>query len=173
MGIGFSITIFRIIIKEDDLLGNPSINPFLYYSGKISLFLCVGFSLFKAIFPTFGCVNVPMWMSWIGACSLCVSTGVLLLSFYGLGSSLKYGLPEKETQLITSGLYRFSRNPMYLGVFMVTLSCLIFFPNVLNIIIGLYCISMHYLMALGEEKFLTERFGSEWEEYKKKVRRFL
>jgi protein-S-isoprenylcysteine O-methyltransferase Ste14 len=173
MGIGFSITIFRIIIKEDDLWGNPSIKPFLFFSGKISLFLCVGLSLFKAIFPSFGWVDVPMWMSWIGACSLCVSTGVLLLSFYGLGSSLRYGLPEKETQLKTSGLYRFSRNPMYLGVFMVVLSCLIFFPNILNIIIGLYCIAMHYLMTLGEEKFLTERFGSEWEAYKNKVRRFL
>ena len=173
MGIGFSITIFRIIIKEDDLWGTPSINPFLFYSGKITMFICWGLSLIRAIVPSFGWVDVPLWMSWLGACMLCVSTVVLLLSFYELGSSLRYGLPEQETKLKTSGLYRFSRNPQYLGVFMVTISCTIFFPNILNIILGLYCIAMQCLMIFGEEKFLAKKFGIEWEEYKNKVRRFL
>jgi protein-S-isoprenylcysteine O-methyltransferase Ste14 len=173
MGIGFIFAIGKILISESGLWGNPSINPFLFYSGKITMFICWGLSLLKAIFPSFGWVDVPIWMSWLGACMLCVGTVVLLLSFYGLGSSLRYGLPEKDTQLKTSGLYRFSRHPMYLGVFLVTLSSIIFFPNILNIFIGLYCIALHYLMILGEEKFLGEKFGSEWEAYKNMVRRFL
>lgn len=173
MGAGYIITIFKVLNKDDGLWGKPSINPFLFYSGKITMFICWGLSLLKAIFPSFGWVDVPEWISWAGACMLCVATLVLLLSFYGLGSSLRYGLPGKETQLKTTGLYRFSRNPMYLGVFLVTLSSIIFFPNILNIIIGLYCIVMHYLMILGEEKFLDQRFGAEWISYKSKVRRFL
>jgi protein-S-isoprenylcysteine O-methyltransferase Ste14 len=173
MGIGYTITIIRLIIREGSLWGNPSINPFLFYSGKITMFICWGLALMKAIFPSFGWVDVPLWMSWLGACMLCIATVVLLLSFYGLGSSLRYGLPEKDTELKTSGLYRFSRHPMYLGVFMVTLSSIIFFPNILNIFIGLYCITMHCLMISGEEKFLAEKFGNEWEVYKNKVRRFL
>jgi protein-S-isoprenylcysteine O-methyltransferase Ste14 len=173
MGIGFAVTISRILISGNGLWGRPSINPFLFYSGKITMFICWGLTLLKAIFPTFGWVEVPLWMSWIGACMLCIATVVLLLSFYGLGSSLRYGLPEKDTKLKTSGLYRFSRHPMYLGVFLVTLSCIIFFPDILNIFIGLYCIITHYLMILGEEKFLHEKFGMEWEVYKNKVRRYL
>jgi protein-S-isoprenylcysteine O-methyltransferase Ste14 len=173
MGIGFTITIFRIIIREGSLWGNPSINPFLFYSGKITMFICWGLSLIRAIFPSFGWVDVPLWMSWFGACMLCIATVVLLLSFYGLGSSLRYGLPKKDTVLKTTGLYGISRHPMYLGVFMVTISSIIFFPNILNIFIGLYCIATHYLMILGEEKYLAERFGNEWEVYKSKVRRFL
>jgi protein-S-isoprenylcysteine O-methyltransferase Ste14 len=90
-----------------------------------------------------------------------------------LGSSLRYGLPEKDTQLKTYGLYRFSRHPLYLGVFMITLSCIIFFPNIVNIFLGLYCIATHYLMISGEEKYLAEKFGVEWDVYKNKVRRFL
>lgn len=173
MGVGYIITIFRILGKESGLWGNPSINPFLFYSGKITMFICWGLSLLRAIFPSFGWVDVPLWMSWVGAFMLCVATVVLLLSFYGLGSSLRYGLPEKDTQLKTSGLYRFSRHPLYMGVFLVTLSSIIFFPNILNIFIGLFCIATHYLMILGEEQFLAERFGIEWEVYKNKVRRFL
>ena len=173
MGIGYTITIIRLIIRERSLWGTPSINPFLFYSGKITMFICWGLSLIRAIFPSFGWVDVPIWLSWIGACMLFVSTLVLLLSFYELGSSLRYGLPEQETKLKTSGLYRFSRNPLYLGVFMVTISCTIFFPNILNIVIGLYCIAMQCLMISGEEKFLAEKFGNEWEVYKTRVRRFL
>jgi protein-S-isoprenylcysteine O-methyltransferase Ste14 len=173
MGIGFTITIYRIITREGNLWGYPSIHPFLFYSGKITMFICWGLSLMRAIFPSFGWVQIPVWMSWIGASMLCVATVVLLLSFYGLGSSLRYGLPEKDTQLKTSGLYRFSRHPLYLGVFLVTLSCIIFFPNIMNIFIGLYCLATHYLMILGEEKNLAERFGAEWDVYKTKVRRFL
>jgi protein-S-isoprenylcysteine O-methyltransferase Ste14 len=173
MGIGFTITIIRLILREGSLCGNPSINPFLFYSGKITMFICWGLSLIRAIFPSFGWVNVPFWMSWLGACMLCIGTVILLLSFYGLGSSLRYGLPEKDTQLKTSGMYRFSRHPLYLGVFMITLSCVIFFTNILNIFIGVYCIATHCLMISSEEKFLAERFGNEWEVYKNKVRRFL
>ncbi len=173
MGVGFIITIFRILGKEGGLWGNPSINPFLFYSGKITMFICWGLALLKAIFPTFGWVEVPLWMSWAGSCMLCVATVVLLLSFYGLGSSLRYGLPEKDTRLKTTGLYRFSRHPLYLGVFLATISSIIFFPNILNVFIGLYCIVTHYLMILGEEKFLAEKFGVDWDVYKSRVRRFL
>jgi len=173
MGLGFFLTIRRIFIKEGDLWGSPSINPFLFYSGKITMFISWALALLKAIFPDFGWMDAPLWMAWIGSCMLCFGTVVLLLSFYGLGSSLKYGLPGKETQLKTSGLYRFSRHPLYLGVFLVTLSSILFFPSVLNIFTGLYCIVTHYLMILGEEKFLANRFGNEWIAYKNKVRRFL
>ena len=173
MGIGFAMTILRLILNEGSFLGSPSINPFLFYSGKISIFFCWGLTLIKAIIPTFGWVIVPAWLSWFGACLLVVGTIVLLLSFYELGASLRYGIPEKDTQLKMTGLYRFSRHPLYLGVFLVTLSCIIFFPNPLNIIIGLYSITTHYMMLLGEEKYLTKRFGTEWESYKNRVRRII
>jgi protein-S-isoprenylcysteine O-methyltransferase Ste14 len=173
MGFGFAIAIFRILTTQGSLWGNPSIKPFLFYSGKITMFICWGLSLIHAIIPSFGCGAVPSWISWLGACMLSAGTVILLLSFYGLGSSLRYGIPENDTQLKTSGLYRFSRHPMYLGVSVINLSCIIFFPNILNILIGSYCIAMHYLMVSAEEKFLAERFGIQWEDYKKKVRRYL
>jgi protein-S-isoprenylcysteine O-methyltransferase Ste14 len=173
MGIGYFAIIIRLIIREGSLWGSPSINPFLFYSGKVTLFLCIGLTLIRAINPTFGWVVVPLWMSWLGALMLCVGTVVLVVSFYQLGASLRYGLPEKDTRLITSGLYRFSRNPLYLGVFIIAFSCIIFFPNIINILIGLHCIAMQWLMILGEEKFLAEKFGPEWVAYKRKVRRLL
>jgi protein-S-isoprenylcysteine O-methyltransferase Ste14 len=173
MGMGYIVTIFRILGREGGLWGNPSIHPVLFYSGKITMFLCWALALIKAIFPDFGWLNVPVWMSWTGSVFLCIATLVLLLSFYNLGSSLRYGLPGNETKLKTTGLYRFSRHPLYMGVLMVTASSVIFFPHILNILIGLYCIATHYMMISAEEKFLAERFGTEWKDYKDKVRRYL
>ena len=173
MGVGFFFTLFKRIRKDGGVWGNPSIHPFLFYSGKITIFICWGLALLKAIIPTFGWMDVPLWMSWIGAFLLCIGTVLLLLSFYDLGASLRYGLPENETELKTSGLYRYSRHPLYLCVFIITLSSMIFFPDIMNLCIGLYCIAIHTLMISAEEKFLAERFGMEWDVYKKKVRRLL
>jgi protein-S-isoprenylcysteine O-methyltransferase Ste14 len=173
LGIGFFITIFVVFKSNTGLWGNPSIHPFHFYSGKISMYLCWGLGLIKAIFPSFGWMQTPMWLAWFGAILLCISSSLMLLSFYHLGTSLKYGLPDSETRLITSGVYRFSRHPLYLSVFLVCLSSVLFFPDLLNIIIAGYCITTQYLMMLKEEKFLAERFGNEWESYKKKVRKIV
>jgi len=173
MGIGFTWIIAKLIFKEGGLWGKPSINPWLFYSGKIALFISWGLTLIRGIVPTFGWVETPLWMSWTGACLLVAGTIVLMLSFFQLGASLRYGLPEKETRLITTGLYRYSRNPLYMGVFIISFACIIFFPNIINIIVGLHCIIMQLLMIKGEEKFLAATFGAEWEAYRKKVRRFV
>ena len=137
------------------------------------MYICWGLGLTRAIFPEFGWIAVPLWMSWLGAILFSISSLVLLFTFYDLGTSLKYGLPDKDTRLVTKGLYRFSRHPLYLGVFMVSLSSVIFFPHILNVLVAGYCITTHYFMIIKEEKFLEKRFGHEWENYKNKVRRFL
>jgi len=173
MGIGFLALLLRTVKTREGILGKPSINPFLFYTGKLTMFLCWGPELIKAIDPSFGGTMAPIWMSWLGAILTCIGTAVLLLSFFNLGSSLKYGLPESSTRLITTGIYRYSRNPLYLGVYLLTFSSLIYFPNIINIFIGLYCLTTHYMMILAEEKFLAQQFGAEWESYKKRVRRFL
>ena len=173
MGLGFLAMVLRVRKTEGGILGKPSIHPFLFYSGKITMFLSWGPELIKAIDPSFGGTIVPVWMAWLGAGILVTGTAVLLLSFFDLGSSLKYGLPESSTKLKTSGLYRYSRHPLYMGVFLLTVSSMIYFPHPLNLLIGLYCMATHYMMILAEEKFLAQQFGKEWEEYKKKIRRYL
>jgi protein-S-isoprenylcysteine O-methyltransferase Ste14 len=173
LGIGFFITIFFVVKSNTGLWGSPSIQPFHFYSGKISMYLCWSLGMIKAIVPSFGWIQPPLWLAWLGAILLCFSSTVMLFSFYSLGTSLKYGLPDSETRLITSGIYRYSRHPLYVSVFLVCFSSVVFFPDLLNICVAGYCFTTHYLMILKEEKFLAERFGSEWGAYKKNVRRFI
>jgi protein-S-isoprenylcysteine O-methyltransferase Ste14 len=100
-------------------------------------------------------------------------TIITAVSFFHLGASLKVGLPEQETSLKTHGLYSISRNPLYLGVYLITLASVLYFPDVINIILAITGMSMHHMITLGEEKFLSSKFGSSYEDYKKKVRRYL
>jgi protein-S-isoprenylcysteine O-methyltransferase Ste14 len=77
-----------------------------------------------------------------------------------------------ETKLKTGGLYRFSRNPMYLGFLMLNLGGMIKVATPLAILLGLYCSLVYHLIIIREEKFLEERFGRDYLDYMRKVRRY-
>ncbi|MBE0646615.1 MAG: isoprenylcysteine carboxylmethyltransferase family protein [Bacteroidales bacterium] len=173
LGIGMIIAFLRIVLKGGSLVGKPSANPFLFYSGKLAIFASIGLLLCKALMPSFGGVQIPGWMAWLGTGILTAGSVILLLSFFTLNESLKYGLPEEKTRLITNGLFRFTRNPLYMGLFLVNTASAIFFPLLPNILISLYCIGVHVILILGEEQFLEKRFGADWIEYKNKVKRFI
>ena len=153
--------------------GKSSVHPLFFYGGKFSMYICWGLGLIKAINPGFGWFEVPVEMSWAGSIIFAFASVIMLLSFYDLGKSLKYGLPDGATKLVTNGLYRFSRHPLYLGMFLGCFGSIIFFPDPVNVFFAAFCIIPHLFIITVEEKFLAERFGKDWNEYVKKTRRFL
>jgi protein-S-isoprenylcysteine O-methyltransferase Ste14 len=84
-------------------------------------------------------------------------------------------IPNKAAQsLQTTGIYHLSRNPMYfsLGMFYLGLTCL--FGNWWNIIlVPLLVVMVQEFVIKQEEKYLTRKFGEEFNQYKQKVRRWL
>ena len=82
--------------------------------------------------------------------------------------------PSNSTALVTEGLYRYSRNPMYLGLLLITIASTIWFGTWLGIIINIVFIFLfNFLQIIPEEEALLEIFGEEYEEYKKNVRRWI
>ena len=81
---------------------------------------------------------------------------------------------KKVNKLITSGIYKYSRNPMYLGLLMIVTSTSIFYLNIFSIItpIIFYC-WINRFQIKREEIFLTEKFGKEYLLYKTKTRRWI
>src|SRR5687768_12454223 len=81
---------------------------------------------------------------------------------------------ERTTTLVTSGVYRISRNPIYLGWFLLTLgqgvaSLSLFSVAVAVLMIGL----LHWAVVLNEEGYLETAFGDEYVRYRESVRRWL
>ena len=82
--------------------------------------------------------------------------------------------PSNSTALVTEGLYRYSRNPMYLGLLLITIASTIWFGTWLGIIINIVFIFLiNFLQIIPEEEALLEIFCEEYEEYKKSVRRWI
>ena len=81
---------------------------------------------------------------------------------------------KKVNKLITSGIYKYSRNPMYLGLLMIVISTSIFYLNIFSIITPiLFVCWINIFQIRREEIFLTEKFGKEYLLYKTKTRRWI
>jgi protein-S-isoprenylcysteine O-methyltransferase Ste14 len=95
---------------------------------------------------------------------------VLIFSIYTLGIKNTYGL---QGQFTIKGLYKYTRNPQYVGDF-ILLSGLILFINSLDLII-LFVLEIitFILMPFAEEIWLEEQYGQEYLNYKYKTSRFL
>ena len=82
--------------------------------------------------------------------------------------------PSDATALVTEGMYRYSRNPMYLGLLLLTIASTIWFGTWFGIIINiLFIFLINFLQIIPEEEALLEIFGEEYEEYRKNVRRWI
>ena len=81
---------------------------------------------------------------------------------------------KKVNKLITSGIYKYSRNPMYLGLLMIVISTSIFYLNIFSITTPLFFYFwINRFQIKREEIFLTEKFGKEYLLYKAKTRRWI
>ncbi len=159
--------------KGINFFGRPTIEKRYFITGKVSLFASWALFLVKAMLPGWGWNPVSDGVAWFAALLNGIGTLIMILAFYKLGSSLRVGLPEKKTQLQTSGIYYISRNPIYLGFFLICIASCLFFPNPINIVLVLYGMLIHHRIILEEEKFLANRFGNAWENYILKVRRYI
>lgn len=79
---------------------------------------------------------------------------------------------QKKDELVADGIYRFIRHPQYTGIFLALIGQLIHWPTILTLLIFPVIVVAYYHLARGEEKVLTQRFGSEYELYRKRVPMF-
>ncbi len=81
---------------------------------------------------------------------------------------------EEPTCLMTEGVFRISRNPMYLGMLLILFGLSILLGSISPFIVVLIfgrLINRRFIQI--EEKMLLEKFGDEWRHYKNKVRRWI
>jgi len=82
--------------------------------------------------------------------------------------------PGNASAVVTAGIYRFTRNPMYLGMLLALLGWAALVSNLLAAAIALLFIPyMNRFQIAPEERFLREKFGAPYEAYLGKVRRWL
>tara|TARA_B100001939_G_C16891031_1_gene595396 strand:- start:858 stop:1307 length:450 start_codon:yes stop_codon:yes gene_type:complete len=81
---------------------------------------------------------------------------------------------KNVNRLVTTGIYRYSRNPMYLGMILIIISTTIYYLNFLSVFSPLiFYIWINKFQINREEIFLEDKFGSEYLKYKSKTRRWI
>lgn len=113
-------------------------------------------------------------ISWVGV-SFCLA-GLLLLSWslVSFGQSFRVGIDaDHPDKLITTGIFAFSRNPIYVAFAAILLGQFLIFSNwILLVYIGAG-IWLFHRQVLREEEFLKKHYGQDYLEYCNRVRRYL
>ena len=80
---------------------------------------------------------------------------------------------DEATTLVTSGFYRYTRNPMYVGMFLMLAGVAFLMGSIgaaLPVLVFILIIRNNFVM--GEERFLEASFGQQYLDYKSTVRRW-
>tara|TARA_A100001011_G_scaffold237894_1_gene245785 strand:- start:6123 stop:6566 length:444 start_codon:yes stop_codon:yes gene_type:complete len=82
--------------------------------------------------------------------------------------------PHKTTTLVISGAYKITRNPMYLGMLLIIISFAFYKSSIISIILIPFFIFYINKFQIEPEEFeMRKKFGKEYEDYCKKVDRWI
>ena len=159
--------------RHIDMDGDAPISRTLFYSSKYLIVVL----WIAMVADTWG-INVsffrgPASLKWA---ALCVWISGFLLLFVGrfkLGASFRIGRPKESTRLQVGGLFRISRNPMYLGMYATLLASALRTLNPVLLLLGVFIVAVHHRIVLAEERHLLNEFGEEYAGYCHRVRRYL
>jgi protein-S-isoprenylcysteine O-methyltransferase Ste14 len=167
---GGGALLHRRHIEQD---GAPPINKALFLSSKYLIVavwattvLCswgIKIAFVKVLVPL-EAVALGLWI---------LGFALLFAGRLGLGDSFRLGSPNESTAFKTSGLFRISRNPMYLGVYTTLLASVLYTLNPIVLGVAAYIVAVHHRIVLAEEGYLRTTFGDGYTAYCGRVRRYL
>ena len=94
-------------------------------------------------------------------------------AYLSMGVITDIGLPIGKHELRTEGIYRISRNPVYSSFIFLNAATFLYLPSILLLVVMIYCMIVHHFIIFGEDKFLENEFGDEYQRYKMKIPRYL
>jgi protein-S-isoprenylcysteine O-methyltransferase Ste14 len=98
---------------------------------------------------------------------------ISLFQFFTKKTTVDPRTPLKATQLVTKGVYKYSRNPMYLAILLVLLAWGLWLGNAFNTLLAAGFVGyMNKFQIKSEEEALTSVFGKEYQQYCTQVRRW-
>ncbi len=144
--------------------------PPLVFLGFLLLGIALRFANAPAPFPVARSFSLAA-----GILLFLAGVGLILWAhrfFARTGQDPKPWKPSPE--LLLEGPYRFTRNPMYLGMTSIQLGLGLALDNLwIAVLAAASLVTVHIIAVLPEERYLTEKFGDSYRAYLAKVRRYL
>ena len=113
-------------------------------------------------------------LRYIGLAFMFVGVATLVLA-YGSMARAKTTIDPREhsSRIVTSGIYAYSRNPIYLGWFLLIASRGLLNASVLVLLVAVtMLLLLYWAVIVEEEKYLESKFGEEYVTYKRRVKRW-
>ena len=168
--VGTSIAFRR---QKIDMDGEPPIPRRIFYLSKYAILLLWVAMAAQSYGVPLSFRTAPEEVRWTACAIWAVGFLVLFAGLLRLGKSLRVGSPKEATTLKTDGIYRFSRNPMYVGVYLTVIAAALYTMNPIALALAAFVIAVHHRIVLAEEHFLQGAFGTAYQEYCRRVGRYL
>lgn len=122
----------------------------------------------------FGLSHLPANARFTGFCMGLLGDGIFLISVVHMKDSWRAGIPDRDkTELVTTGIYKVSRNPAFLGFDLQYIGVLLMYGNLLTLGFTIFAMLLLHLQILQEERYLKDTFGASYQEYQSRVFRYL
>ena len=171
--VAFACLVLQILLRGSRIkpgaIGRPPIPRPAFFIAKLSLSVSLLLMLLCAIR---GGVQLPPALAVVFVCLLLAGAVIMIFACADLGTNLRMGLPEQDTALVTTGLYAFSRNPLYLALFLLLAASVIYAFSWFNAAVAAVAAILHHWIVLAEERYLAGHFA-EFEDYRLRVRRYV
>ena len=113
-------------------------------------------------------------LQWTGLAIAAIGVAFFIVAMLTMADSWRAGIPDSDkTAFVQKGIYRISRNPAFVGFDLMYIGLLLAFPNLIHLLFAIFPIVMLHLQRRQEEVFCRKTFGSEYEEYCRKVSRYI
>ncbi len=165
---------FGELDKTDFLI--PPVALFYFYIPPVALFYF--YTVFAAAFGWPLGSGQRFFQStavaWLGVALCLVGVLILVLSLVSFGNSFRVGIDvDQPGRLVTTGVFAVSRNPIYVGFFVFLVGQLLVFPDWVPLAYLVGATALFHRQVLREEGFMRQRYGREYAEYCKRVRRYV
>lgn len=122
-----------------------------------------------------GTSALPLWARLLGTAFGVTGVAVFIAAVITMRDSWRAGVPEADrTELVTDGIFAYSRNPAFLGFDLVYIGIVLMFFNWGLFLISAFAAGMLHLQIVHvEEDFLLTAFGDEYLAYRKTVNRYI
>lgn len=133
----------------------------------------VGMWCLSSAVPVLSFTVNPLWVPAFVLTGLSVAlSGVA--AFRSARTTVNPMQPDKASRLVIVGIYRYTRNPMYVGMLLVLFGWFLYLGNFLSgLMLPSYIFALNRFQIEPEERILRGRFGDEYSEYTRRVSRWV
>jgi len=153
--------------------GDPPIDRRVFYASKYSMLAVWAAAVAQAWGLGLPLTARPDWLRWASIGFWIFGFALFFAGLLIMGDSVRMGLPQERTGLRVGGLFKASRNPMYVGIFSTLLAAALYTLNPLVLLLVIFVVAVHHRIVLVEETYLRQAFGGEYADYCRRVRRYL